>query len=230
MIGVAAPAAIAMDFPFGLPEEFLPQLGITDDYQTIDKIWPILAFTEWKDLEEIAAEYVDDYSEPRRIVDQIYTEAKSTLHRIRPDLLRMTYRGSKLLSRWWDHKDRSPWHILPLEPPSEPVEQRVTVMETMPGAFLRSIGLPYRNYKGSGATALQNREYILNNLGPNSGIVLPNLVEWRHSCRASDDCLDAIIAAVCAAAWLHRAADFRIPKQNEEAAARREGWIYSLRR
>ena len=43
MLGLTAPAVAAMDFPFGLPEEFLPHIGVTDDYQTIDEIWTILA-------------------------------------------------------------------------------------------------------------------------------------------------------------------------------------------
>ena len=230
MLGLPAPAVAAMDFPFGLPEEFLPHIEVTDDYQTIDAIWPILALTEWQDLEKIATAFVDDYTELRRVVERLYPESKSTLHRVRPDLLQMTYRGSDLLRRWLDHNNRPPWHVLPLEPPPEPIEKRVTVMETMPGAFLRSIGLPYRNYKGEGPIALQNRDCIMNGLGPISGIALPNLDEWSYACRANDDCLDAIAAAVCAAAWRHRTVDFRSPELGEEAAARREGWLYAPRR
>ncbi len=101
-------------------------------------------------------------------------------------------------------------------------------METMPGAFLRAVGLPYRHYKGAGNIALQNRDIILHGLAPATGIELPNLIEWSYACRANDDCLDAVIAAVCAATWSHGAVVFRIPNGREEAAAQREGWLYAL--
>ena len=227
MLRLPVPAVAAMDFPFGLPQEFLPHIGVTDDYKTIDEIWTILAYTDRQDLEDVAAEFVRDYSEPHRVVERHYPESSSTLHRVNPDMLPMTYLGARLLSRWWDHKDRPPWHVLPLEPPSEPPEKCVTVMETMPGAFLRSVRLPYRYYKGKGPISLQNRDRIIDGLGPKSGIALPNLDEWRYACRANTDCLDAVVAAVCAAAWLQGADGFRPPQQQEEAAARREGWLYA---
>ena len=100
-------------------------------------------------------------------------------------------------------------------------------METMPGEFLRSVGLPHQGYKGAGPGALQLRQRIINKLGPNSGIGLPNLNGWRYACRANHDCLDAVVAAVCAAAWRHNAVDFRTPNQHEEATAQREGWLYA---
>ena len=115
MLGLTAPAVAAMDFPFGLPEEFLPHIGVTDDYQTIDEIWTILADIDRQYLEDVAAEFVRDYAEPHRVVERHYPESSSTLHRVNPDMLPMTYLGCRLLSRWWDHEDRPPWHVLPLE-------------------------------------------------------------------------------------------------------------------
>ena len=227
MLEIPVPAVAAMDFPFGLPEQFLPDIGVGDDFQTIADIWPVLAYTDWQDLKDVVTEFVGDYGEPRRVVDRLYLESKSTLHRVNPDMLLMTYKGASLLSRWWDQNDRPPWHVLPLNPPPGPCEEAVTLMETMPGAFLRSIGLCYRGYKGKGLAALQNRDRIINELALNSGIVMPNLDEWRYACRANTDCLDAVVAAVCAAAWRHRTADFRSPEHLEEAVARREGWIYA---
>lgn len=227
MLGLSTPAVAAMDFPFGMPESFLLQIGITDDYKSIEEIWPILAYSDWQDLEEIAAEFVSEHNEPKRVVEYYYPESKSTLHRTNPDLLRMTHKGSDLLHRWWDHTSRPPWHLLPLQPPQEPREKQVTVMETMPGAFLRSIGLPYRYYKGAGQKAVQNREFTLTELGAKSGIALPNLTEWWYACRANSDCLDAVVAATCAAAWWQHAEDFRSPEQQEKAAAQREGWLYA---
>ena len=227
MLEIPVPAVVAMDVPFGLPEEFLPHIAIGADFQTIAEIWPVLAYTEFQDLKNIAAEFVVNYREPRRVVDRLYPECKSTLHRVRPDMLTMTYQGARLLTRWWDQNDRPPWHVMPLDPPPTRSEEVVTLMETMPGAFLRSVNLPYRNYKGAGNIARQKRDTIIHGLAPKSGIVLPNLNECRYACRANDDCLDAVVAAVCAAAWSHDAVDFRIPNDCEETAARREGWLYA---
>ena len=72
MLGLTAPAVAAMDFPFGLPEEFLPHIGVTDDYQTIDEIWTILAGIDRQYLEDVAAEFVRDYAEPHRVVERHY--------------------------------------------------------------------------------------------------------------------------------------------------------------
>ena len=227
LLGLAPPAVVAMDFPFGLPEAFLTSIAVGNDYPAIDQIWPVLACTNWDDLTDAATEFVDDFGEPRCAVDHHYPEAKSTLHRVNPDMLPMTYQGAKLLSYGWDENDRPPWRVLPLDPPQAPPEEVVTIMETMPGAFLRSVRLPYRGYKGNGPEALLNRDRIIGEIAANSGIEMPNLDNFRYACRCNDDCLDAVVAAACAAAWSLGTLPFRVPNPDEEAAARREGWLYA---
>ena len=145
---------------------------MTDDYQTIADIWSVLAYTDWQDLEQAATEFVDDYTEPRRVADCLYPESMSTLHRVRPDMLLMVHKGASLLSHWWHQKNRPPWHVLPLAPLPEPPEKVVILMETMPDAFLRSTRLPYQRYKGPGPEDLQNRDRIINELADVSGIAL----------------------------------------------------------
>ena len=108
MLRLPVPAVAAMDFPFGLPQEFLPHIGVTDNYKTIDEIWTILAYTDRQDLEDVAAEFVRDYSEPHRVVERHYPESSSTLHRVNPDMLPMTYLGARLLSRWVGPQRPSP--------------------------------------------------------------------------------------------------------------------------
>ncbi len=227
MLEIAVPAVAAMDFPFGLPEEFLGYIGVGGDFQTIADIWPVVRHTDWQDLQDVATEFVDEFERPRRVIEHHYAEAKSTLHRIRPDMLLMTHRGADLLTRWWDQRNRPPWYVLPLHPAPGRDEEALTLMETMPGAFLRSIDLTYRNYKGAGPNAVQNRQRIADDLAANSGIGLPNLDEWRYAYRATDDCLDAVVAAVCAAAWRNQTVQFLLPQHHEEATSQREGWIYA---
>ena len=97
MLRIPAPAVAAMDFPFGLPEEFLPHVRVGDGFRTIAEIWPILAATDLQVLGDIATKFVHDYGEPRRVVDCHYPEAKSVLHRVNPDMLPMTYQGASLV-------------------------------------------------------------------------------------------------------------------------------------
>ena len=95
----------------------------------------------------------------------------------------------------------------------------------MPGALLKSIGLPYKGYK-KGRAALERRDDILGNLAQASGVDLPNLDRVRLACRANDDCLDAVVAAVGASAWAKDTSRFHHPDSDELADARLEGWIY----
>ena len=95
----------------------------------------------------------------------------------------------------------------------------------MPGAFLKAVGLPYKDYK-KGRRAAELREEITGALAAASGIPLPNLDSIRMGCHASDDFLDAVVAAVGAACWVKDKDRFRHPRSDELVMARLEGWIY----
>ena len=124
----------------------------------------------------------------------------------------------------WHHERPDRWHVPPLEPTGPP-SQRVTLLELMPGAFLKSVGLPYKGYK-KGRAALERRDQILSGLAEASEVRLPNLDRVRMACRANDDCLDAVVAAVGAAAWARDPSRFHHPNRDELADAALEGWIY----
>ena len=152
-----------------------------------------------------------------------FPESYSPLHRANPNMLPMTFEGIRLLHRWREDHPRR-WHVPPLEPPAPPA-RTVTLLELMPGAFLKAVGLPYKGYK-KGRRALELREEITGALAAASGIGLPNLGSVRMGCHASDDFLDAVVAAVGAACWAQRSDRFRHPRPSELALARLEGWIY----
>ena len=95
----------------------------------------------------------------------------------------------------------------------------------MPGALLRSLGLPFKGYK-RGRDSADRRIQILDNLAAASGIAIPNLGSVRPDCMSNDDCLDSVVAAVGAAMWAQDRARFRHPAPNELDDARLEGWIY----
>lgn len=104
----------------------------------------------------------------------------------------------------------------------------VTLLETMPGAFLKSIGTIYKGYKKPKSQMLRDerRNTVLDALKDRSGVELPNLSNFREECVANDDCLDAVVAAVAAASWSQNQSAFQHPSDDEFAAAELEGWIY----
>ncbi len=116
------------------------------------------------------------------------------------------------------------------------------LLESMPGAALRAMGLPYKGYK-KGQNAIDLRRQILEGLELKSGVAIPNLKNFRDDCIGNDDCLDSVVAAVAACLWSRDASLFRRPQngpgdaakrggpprpdENELDSARLEGWLYA---
>jgi hypothetical protein len=118
------------------------------------------------------------------------------------------------------------------------------VMEVYPAAVLKSLGQPWRKYKGKDSEAKQLRQFIVNNLaGLNhlegksdklrsvNRIALavpelslpPNLEQFAL---ASDDALDAVIAALGAAIAYLNPSQTAPPRQISTDLIALEGWIY----
>ena len=248
---IAPPAVVAMDFPFGVPAAFAIYLGADVRTAELPDIWRTVAVMDKAAFVAARKGFVRDNNkpeyagyvgrrvgycfccrgEPKRYGDTWHRpESYSPLHKA-PNMVPMTYEGICLLSRWYQHHPQH-WYVPPLDTPAE-LSDAVTLLEVMPGAFLKSIGLPRTNsgrgYK-SGKQAVERREEIIAGLAEKSGIALPNLDSVRMDCRANDDCLDAVVAAVCAAAWERYWFGFQHPDGGTELDyARREGWIYTFR-
>ena len=231
LVHMPTPAVAALDFPFGVPRAFAEFLSHRQYPRDMADVWQVVSGLT-------AAEFVDGRDkfvnqqprlplserEPKRAGDLTHhRESYSPLHTVNPNMLPMTYEGIKMLQRWHDEQP-SRWHVPPLEPTGAPSE-RVTLLELMPGALLKSIGLPYKGYK-KGRSALERRDQILGDLAEASHVALPNLDRVRMACRANDDCLDAVVASVGAAAWARDPSRFHHPNGDELADAALEGWIY----
>ena len=232
---VAVPAVAAMDFPFSVPADFTNFLNIARPAQ-MPAVWEAVARVAWRDFKDRRDEFVNARcpdqqrdcctSEPMRAGDAIYhgrPNSYSPLHRVNPDMLPMTYRGMCMLHHW-DQDNRLRWHIPPMEPP-DPELETVTLLELMPREFLRSIDLRFTGYKG-GQRYLDIRIEILDNLGAASGVPLHYTDTVSLACRANDDCLDSVVAAVGAAAWALNPNLFHHPTPDELPDAQLEGWIY----
>ena len=229
LVAVSTPTIAAIDFPFGVPQEFAEFLNAGDDLKAMPDVWRIIDDLSLEDFYAARDAFVGRFGEPKRAGDAAhFTESFSPLHKVNPNMLPMTYWGIRMLCGLYrESPDR--WAVPPIRA-SRSQADCVTLLETMPGAFLKSIGTIYKGYKKP-KSALQRderRNAILDAVERNSGLVLPNLFELRDNCVASDDCLDAVVAAVAAARWAQNLAYFRHPSDDELAAARLEGWIYAL--
>ena len=228
MIAVSTPTVAAIDFPFCVPQEFAEFLNTGDDLKSMPDVWRIIDDMSLEDFYAARDAYVNHfYVEPKRAGDEAhFSESFSPLHKVNPNMVPMTYRGIRMLHGLYS-KDPSRWIVPPLEAPSDHAET-VTLLETMPGAFLRAIGTIYKGYKKPKSALLRDerRNAILDTVQRDSGVALPNLSELREDCIANDDCLDAVVAAVAAAAWTQNPAHFRHPTEDELPAAKLEGWIY----
>ena len=228
---VTTPAVAALDFPFGVPRAFADFLDPKKVLWDMADVWQVVAGLAATEFVDRRGDFVNrrpdlplSEREPKRAGDLAHhRESYSPLHTVNPNMLPMTYEGIWLLHRWHcEHPCR--WHVPPLEP-TGPERDRVTLLELMPGAFLKSVGLPYKGYK-KGRAALERRDDILSRLAEASAVDLPDLDRVRMACRANDDCLDAVVAAVGAAAWAKDASRFHHPGEDELADAKLEGWIY----
>ena len=221
---IPTPAVAALDFPFGAPRQFAERLGVACSSPTMRDLWNAVAAVGIDDFISQRNQFVAAHGEPKRAGDLKYhRESFSPLHNVNPNMLPMTYHGIRLLHRWRLEQPRR-WHVPPL-PSDGPSSETATLLELMPGAFLRAIGLPYKGYK-KGRRALQLRDEILVSLAAKSAVPIVNLSDVQYDCRANDDCLDAVVAAVGAAAWALDCSRFRHPTPDELPDARLEGWIY----
>ena len=221
---IPVPAVAALDFPFGVPAQFASFLSPRRLPSDMPGLWKIIASITAHEFIRERNRFVMQHGEPKRAGDQRYhPESYSPLHTVNPNMLPMTYQGIRLLRRWHEEQPYR-WWVPPL-PLATPDDVVVTLLELMPGALLKSLGLPYKGYK-RGRDSSNRRRGILDNLAATSGVMLPNLESLRADCMANDDCLDSVVAAVGAAMWAQDRTRFRHPTCAEMPDAQLEGWIY----
>ena len=241
-----APAVVAMDFPFGVPAAFADRLSPDRKPTTMPEVWKSIAKITPDEFIAARHQFVADYKDPRqagiaplpastlychpgepqRAGDAKYLSGPfSPLHNAAPSMPQMTYHGMQLLRRLHNETPSGRWHVPPMEPTAPP-ESTVTLLELMPGAFLQVCGLPSKYYKGELRRHWTLRHNILDRLPARAGWPVLDLSNVQDDCIANDDCLDAVVAAVCAASWARCQDHFHHPTAEELADAQLEGWIY----
>jgi hypothetical protein len=225
---LAGPAVAALDFPFSVPLEFsrywqpeaasMPQLWAAAADMSPDQ------FMQMRDkFMAMWNTFVPRRREPKRHCDTYHPESFSCLRRVNPNMVPMTFQGMRMLDKLW----ASGCAVPPLEPQyaGNPV-----MLEAMPGAALKALGLPYKGYK-NGRRAQELRQQILGELPARSYVHVCNLEEFAAQCLASHDCLDAVVAAVVAALWARDPCVFRHPPVGDQGqpdpTALIEGWLYA---
>jgi hypothetical protein len=218
---LAGPAVAALDFPFSVP------LGFARCWQpeaaSMPQIWAAAAAMELGRFMTLRDAFVARWGEPKRHCDTYHPESFSCLHKVNPNMVPMTFQGMRMLDKLW----ASGCAVPPLEPQyaGNPV-----MLEAMPGAALRAMGLPFKGYK-NGKRAQELRQRILEGLPLRSHMPVGNLEEFSALCLASHDCLDAVVAAVVAALWAGNPAVFRHPPKaghgQLDPTTLIEGWLYA---
>ena len=214
-------AVASLDFPFSVPLDFarfwMPGARAMPD------LWSAAAAMTLEEFNSLRDVYVAQWGEPKRLGDSYHPECYSCLHKVNPNMVPMTFYGMKMLAGLWSKGCEVP-------PLALQKMGKVVLLEAMPGAALRAMGLPFKGYK-NGARADDLRRQILKELPVRSSIPMPNLGEFHQLCLSSHDCLDAVVAAVIAALWCTNLDLFRHPEPAgldiPNATAALEGWLYA---
>ena len=187
------------------------------------ELWATASLMELDEFLKLRDDFVARDGEPKRLCDTYFPESYSCLHKTNPNMVPMTFYGMRMLHQLWSAGCEVP-------PMPSQNSGRAELLESMPGAVLRALGLPYKGYKnGTRATVLRNQ--ILENLSSRSAITLQNFDEFKDACLENHDCLDALVAAVAAALWVRNPQAFRLPTSYEleerEGQIFLEGWLYA---
>lgn len=223
----SGPTVAALDFPFATPKAFadywLPGCAAMPD------LWLAAADLDYEDFLELRDRFVSLNGEPKRACDP--PESYSCLHMVNPIMLPMTFRGMQMLKRLWFGDTGNPVSVPPLPEYSRQGGDGVTeLLEVMPGAALRRLGLPFKGYKG-GARAGERRRRIVAELPNRASPVAFGFGEFEEVVLKSHDALDSVVAAVAAAMWvLDRKRFPEPPGEGEEGydpIVLLEGWLYA---
>lgn len=240
---------IGLDFPFSFPKPFTEILmGAKPSYTWSDLAEVVHNLSFEALLAQVTAAKPIMGGEIKRLTDHATDpKAQSPLHQINPGMLKMTWQGMSLLLAL----QQKGFNILPFATSDcisrlannsqieiAPDTVQASVMEVYPAAVLKSLGLPWRKYKGKNPEAVQLRQFILSNLTRKGdklrsvnkiAIGVPELAlaqNLEQIALASDDALDAVVAALGAALAYLNPGQTAPPRQISADLIGLEGWIY----
>lgn len=228
---------VAMDFPFSMPMEFISDFWVKRDNEiqhakSIADIWAAAGrIVEKEKTNKKLWKWCGNFKngdrrkQPMRLTDRYCAGSMSALNK---RMYSMTFRGMPILHLVYSVE--SSRFCIP--PSTQDNCTKPVLLETMPGLVLSALGLPYQGYKGKAKISRENRACIWENLGTRSGITIcpKETLNLKDKVNKSDDCLDAVVAAIVAALW-HIDQDIfhSPPKQDERISDNilKEGWLYT---
>ena len=176
----------ALDFPFGVAGQLFPDL--VPGCSTMKDVWDRVSEMRFENKAGEDGESFDmlraKHPKIKRVFDEKHYPESSSPQDER--MRYMTYYGIKMLKELHE-KCPDRWHIPPLHC-GRTREDRVPLLEVMPGAALNARDLPFTEYKShdknkgrKGLTIVENRRGILNKtkLSDKFGIKLPNFEKYR---------------------------------------------------
>lgn len=221
LLDLPADSVVALDFPFSVPLSFAKAWSPAS--RAMPDLWREASETELEQFIEHRNAFVAEHGEMKRTCDRHYPESYSCLHMTNPNMVPMTFRGMQMLHKLWHSGCRVP-------PLNSPDNSGATLLESMPGAVLRALGLPFKGYK-KGTNAHVLRRTILTGLVERVSFDIAGLDRLDDTCMSIDDALDATVASVCAALWVSRPELFRLPPPQSGSECDEsldiEGWLYA---
>ena len=215
------PTIASLDFPFSVPQEFsnfwCPEASNMTD------LWYAAAKITITDFLAMRDEFVKHHGEIKRFGDTFYPECYSCLHKTNPNLVPMTFYGMQMLGKL----NGTDFSIPPLK---TNLPYQTTLLEAMPGAGLRAMGLPFKGYK-TGQQIPRKRKLILQGLAKHSGLNICNLGRFTDLGMANHDALDSLVALVISSLWAKDPTKFRCPPKDPSVDLKitinLEGWLYA---
>ena len=192
-------------------------------------LWAAADGLEYEDFLALRNQFVARHGEPKRACDP--PESYSCLHMVNPIMVPMTFHGMRMLHRLWAGPTANPVAVPPLPELSRPGGAGVTeLLEVMPGAVLRRLGLPFKGYKG-GARAAERRSQIVARLPERAYPIRFDFGEFEGVALRYHDALDSVVAAVAAALWAVEPGRFHQPpaagQPDFDPVVLLEGWLYA---
>ena len=227
---IKQPIVAALDFPFSVPLAFAKCWN--PEANTMLDLWhaSVVSGMSLKGFDQQRNDFVEQHrdsfrnGEPKRRGDEHHFGCFSPLHTVQPKMTNMTFRGMQMLHELSQFGFRIP----PLSASHGPIPHtRSTLLEVMPGAVLKHLGLPSRGYK-NGRAALVQREFIWSSLPSACGLGIEFTKDIEEKALKHHDCLDSVVASIAAALWDRDPANFRCQPEDADEVAKLEGWLCSL--